>query len=385
MAAGGVIILLVAALTTMGGSIAELMLSLLGAGIICFFLAWWLRVRVFGSFCVYTLLRLVITGGCDVGVSIGAGSSPPTGGEPLVSSGAHSPAHPRAHSLPDAGTKSLAPAGAHFLVCILARPTLLIIGAETPASVRSHSLASAGPHCLVSVRARSTLLIGGEILVIVEGHWAASALAESPAHSGAHCLTSTGTETLPLVKAHALTSTWAKRLRSAEAIGASCAEPESRPSAKTKTESLVSSGAHSPAHPGAYTGAHSLPSAGPHCLVSVRARSTLLIGGEILIFIERHLAASTLAESLASAGTKCLVPAKTHSRARAWAPSLVCTGAHRLCPASGLRAGALLILPVGHCRLPLLRVLGYSTSDAPALSGAASSASAAGAGKGLTG
>jgi len=402
LAAGGVIILLVAAPITMGGSIAELMLSLLGACIICFFLAWWLQVRVFESFCVYTLLRPVIIGGRDVGVSVGAGSSPPTGGEPLVSSGAHSPTHPRAHSLTDAGTKSLAPAGAHFLVCILARPTLVIIGAETPASVRSHSLASAGPHCLVSVRARPTLVIigaeslasvkahalasaGGEILIIVEGHLAASALAESPAHSGAHCLISTGTETLPLVKAHALASTWAKRLRSAKAIGASCAKSESRPSAKTKTESLASAGAHSPAHPGAYTGAHSLPSAGPHCLVSVRARSTLLIGGEILIFIERHLAASTLAESLASAGTKCLVPAKTHSRACAWAPSLVCTGAHCLFSASDFWAGALLILPVGHCRLPLLRVLGYSTSDAPALSGAASSASAAWASKGLTG
>lgn len=151
----------------MGGSIAELMLSLLGARIICFFLALWLQVRVFGSFCVYTLPRPVIVGGCDVGVSVGARSALPTGGEPLVSSGAHSPTHPRAHSLADAGTKSLAPAGAHFLVCILPRPTLVIIGAETLASVKARALASAGPHCLVSVRARSTLLIGGEILVIV--------------------------------------------------------------------------------------------------------------------------------------------------------------------------------------------------------------------------
>src|SRR4030043_479696 len=102
------------------------MLSLPGARIVCFFLAWWLRVRVFGSFCVYTLLRPVIIGGCYVGVSVGAGSSPPTGGKPLVSSGAHSPTHPRAHSLTDAGTKSLAPTWAHFLVCILARPPLVI-------------------------------------------------------------------------------------------------------------------------------------------------------------------------------------------------------------------------------------------------------------------
>jgi hypothetical protein len=331
LAAGGVIILLVAAPITMGGSIAELMLSLLGARIICLFLAWWLRVRVFGSFCVYTLLWPVVIGGCDVGVSVGAGSSPPTGGEPLVSSGAHSQAHSGAHSL-----------------------------------------ASAGPHCLVCVRARSTLLIGREILVIVEGHLAASALAQSPAHSGAHCLISTGTETLPLVKAHALASTWAKRLRSAEAIGASCAESESRASAKT--ESLSSAGTHSPAHAGAYSGAHCLASARTETLAWGKAKRASCA-----------CRASTKAHSLPSTGGKCLAPAKAHSQARAWAPSLVCTWAHCLCPASGLWAGALLVLPVGHCRLPLLRVRGHSTSEAPALARAASSASAAWAGKGLTG
>jgi hypothetical protein len=127
---------------------------------------------------------------------------------------------------------------------------------------------------LVCIMARSTLLIRGEILVIVEGHLAASALAESPAHSGTYCLTSTGTETLPVVEAHALASTWAKPLRSAEAIGASCAESESRASAKTKTESPSPAGAHSSAHAqadspafaearslGHHTGAHRLPPA----------------------------------------------------------------------------------------------------------------------------